>query len=77
MIEEQRMAAMTERKRPTPAHQWPAAFFETEDKALPSGRAIPRGAPTLKAGDIVSFELGRGVEGPDYAMRVRREGGEA
>lgn len=36
-----------------------------------SAPRMPRGARRLKKGDLVSFEIGEGVDGPPYAMNVR------
>jgi hypothetical protein len=46
----------------------------TPPDATPSGEPasrIPPGAPRLRKGDRVTFELGEGVDGPPYAMNVR------
>jgi len=62
---------MNERKRRIPVHQWSVHYFRKEEKALSERRTMPTDAPTLKAGDRVSFDLGAGVDGPPYAMNVR------
>ena len=41
---------------------------------IPSHASAPRmppGAPRLKKGDRVTFDIGEGVDGPPYAMNVR------
>jgi len=62
---------MSERKDLVPLHQWSTHFFQDEEKIFASESAIPPRSPGLKAGDRVSFELGDGVDGPSYAMKVR------
>jgi len=32
---------------------------------------MPPGAPRLRKGDRVEFDIGQGVDGPPYAMNVR------
>ena len=36
-----------------------------------SAAEMPHGIRRLKKGDIVTFEVGEGVDGPPYAMNVR------
>ena len=46
------------------------AFFRAEERSFPTERRMPPGAPRLKAGQRVSFDLNESPEGVLYATNV-------